>query len=290
MNYQSVRPTAAIVCLCFIYISIFNCSRSENNTTPAGDITPQTITTESGIEMVFIPGGWFEMGSDNGSADETPKHNVWIDTFLMDKYEVTQEQLRRLEISNPSRFLGEKLPVEQITWTEAVIFCNDRSYQEGLEPCYDEETYECNFQANGYRLPTEAEWEYACRSGSKMKYFFGADPRQLKSYTWYGDNAAQKTHKTGTKKPNPWDLYDMYGNVAEWCNDYFAEDYYRNSTEKNPRGPDNGELRVVRGGAWNSSAESCRSAYRTGSASIDDDCLVSDAIGFRCVRKAPDNK
>jgi formylglycine-generating enzyme required for sulfatase activity len=224
------------------------------------------------------------MGSDGGNADEGPVHRVWVDAFLMDKYEVTQDQFRQLQISNPSRFQGDRLPAEQQTWIDAIRFCNERSYQEGLDPCYDEETLECDFEANGYRLPTEAEWEYAARAGTSTSYFFGEDPRRLSQHAWTDQNAGDRTQEVGTRRANPWGLFDMYGNVAEWVNDYYGEDYYSSSPERNPRGPTEGEFRVVRGGGWSTMAGDIRSSFRDFSASVDDGCLVSDAIGFRCVR------
>jgi formylglycine-generating enzyme required for sulfatase activity len=247
----------------------------------------EVILTEYDIEMVAVPGGWFEMGDKGGSEGDAPPHRVWVDPFYMDRYEVTQDVYRRLQISDPSRFKGENLPVEQKTWIDAVRFCNIRSYEEGLEPCYDEDTLECNFEAGGYRLPTEAEWEYACRAGTTTSYSYGDDPNELSRYAWFIPNAGNKTQKVGTRKSNPWGLFDMHGNVAEWCNDYYSEDYYVNCPEKNPPGPVSGRLRVIRGGAWNSTLGVCRSGYRSMSASVADGCLVSDAIGFRCVRRIP---
>ena len=234
--------------------------------------------------MVIIPGGWFEMGYEEGNADEGPVHRVWVDAFLMDKYEVTQDQYRELQMSDPSRFDADRLPVEQRTWIDAIRFCNERSYEEGLDPCYDEETLECNFESNGYRLPTEAEWEYAARAGTTTRYFFGEDPRRLGQYAWTEENSGGRTQEVGTRRGNPWGLFDMYGNVAEWVHDFYGEDYYSSSPERNPRGPDQGEFRVVRGGGWSSMAEDIRSSFRVFSASVDDGCMVSDAIGFRCVR------
>lgn len=262
-----------------------SCRKVEDSLSDAE--APQVIRTKSGIEMVLIPGGWFEMGSGKGSADESPVHRVWVDSFLMDKYEVTQERYGRFPLPDPSHFKNPRHPTEQMNWTDAALYCNERSRAEGLEPCYDEETWECNFEANGYRLPTEAEWEYACRAGTDTEYFFGNEARKLKQYAWFTQNSAKKTHLVGRKKPNPWGLYDMCGNVAEWCNDFYSADYYKRSPQKNPRGGAKGNERVLRGGAWNSSVNACRSSYRVGDPSINDTCLASDAIGFRCVRNAP---
>jgi formylglycine-generating enzyme required for sulfatase activity len=248
---------------------------------------PEIIKTKTGIEMVMIPAGQFEMGSSGGEADESPAHRVWVDAFLMDRYEVTQEQYSKLIMADPSHFKGDSNPVEQVSWAHAALYCNARSREEGLEPCYDEASGECNFQANGYRLPTEAEWEYACRAGTDTEQFFGRDARMLRDYAWYADSSFEKTHPVGQKKPNSWGLYDMYGNVAEWCNDIYGKSYYENSPVKNPQGPGEGEKYVLRGGSWSSSADSCRSAYRVGEdPGFNDACFARDDIGFRCVRRA----
>jgi len=175
-----------------------------------------------------------------------------------------------------------------VSWVDAVLFCNQRSLAEGLEPCYDEETGECDFGADGYRLPTEAEWEYACRSGGSNAYNSGDDPRRLDRYAWHKANASSKTQPVGKKDPNAWGLFDMHGNVAEWCNDVYAEDYYGVAPEDNPRGPAEGDRYVLRGGAWNCSRQACRSTCRVGEApGFQDACFAKDAIGFRCARRAP---
>jgi len=277
-------PSLKIVSTCLLAaLTVVPGCRRDEQAVP----TPEVVVTKSGIYMIVIPGGSFEMGSKGASPDETPAHKVSISSFWMDRYEVVQEEFRKYQLPDPSHFKGAKQPLDQINWTDAALYCNDRSRAEGLEPCYDEKTWECDFIASGYRLPTEAEWEYACRAGSSTQYSFGNGPGALKDYAWYTQNSSGTTHPVGQKKPNAWGLYDMHGNVAEWCNDHYAAGYYQQSLDKDPRGPAEGKERVLRGGAWNSSAESCRSAYRTSDPSIDDTCLANDAIGFRCVRNAP---
>jgi formylglycine-generating enzyme required for sulfatase activity len=246
--------------------------------------------SKSGVELVAIPAGSFEMGNRHGRDEEKPAHKVWIDAFLMDRHEVTQaeyEKLGRIEaFPNPSHFTGPDLPAEQVTWPQAARMCNARSRLEGLKPCYNEDTGACDFEASGYRLPTEAEWEYACRSGTLSDYSFGSEPRQLGDYAWFADNSTKKTHPTGQKRPNPWGLLDMHGNVAEWCQDAFDPGYYKSSPEKNPCGPTEGNEFVLRGGSWKSPADALRSSYRIGETpGFSDACLARDAIGFRCVRR-----
>ncbi len=249
------------------------------------------IQTKTGAEMVLIPAGRFAMGSTEGKADEAPVHEVSIDAFLIDRTEVTQEQYAKLVVANPSHFKGPDRPVEQISWADAAMYCNLRSRDEGLEPCYDEQTAKCNLQANGYRLPTEAEWEYACRAGSDAAYSFGPDGRLLQQFAWHAENASKKTQPVAQKKPNAWGLFDVHGNVAEWCNDVYDAGYYRESPAKNPTGPADGEKYVLRGGAWSSRPESCRSAARFGEdPGFQDACFARDAIGFRCVRRVGNPK
>jgi formylglycine-generating enzyme required for sulfatase activity len=295
MMGRNTRRLTIGACLLLMPLAVWGCAD------PARDAkAPPTITTKSGVEMVLIPAGLFEMGSKHGRDEEQPAHQVWIDSFLMDKHEVTQAEYEKLgenadpPFANPSHFKGPDLPVEQVTWPQAAAFCNARSRLEGLKPCYNEDNGECDFDAEGYRLPTEAEWEYACRAGTSGAYSFGTEARQLGDFGWHADNSAKKTHPVGQKKANPWGLYDMHGNVAEWCQDAYDKEYYKSSPEKNPRGPaDTTKYKdyVLRGGSWKSSAEELRSAYRQGSpAGFSDACLARDAIGFRCMRKAPPNE
>jgi acetoin utilization deacetylase AcuC-like enzyme/formylglycine-generating enzyme required for sulfatase activity len=285
-----IKRRARIYCLLLIGVIIWGLSCRKNTNPQDNNGKAQVIKTTSGIEMVLIPGGFFEMGSKKGASDESAVHRVWVSPFWMDRYEVVQEQFKKYQISDPSHFKNPKNPLEQMNWTDAARYCNERSLAEDLEPCYDEETWQCNFEANGYRLPTEAEWEYACRAGTSTKYSFGNDMRKLKANAWFAKNSSGRTHPVGQKKSNPWGLYDMHGNVAEWCNDYYSENYYKQSPATDPKGPTTGQERVLRGGAWNCSADTCRSAYRSSDPSIDDTCLASDAIGFRCVRRAPNEK
>ncbi|HOZ47015.1 MAG TPA: SUMF1/EgtB/PvdO family nonheme iron enzyme [Candidatus Hydrogenedentes bacterium] len=244
------------------------------------------ITTPSGVPMILVPGGAFTMGSTEGADDEAPPHTVSVSSFAMDTYEVTQDQFANAQEPNPSHFKGPRRPVEQIRWSDAALFCNIRSRMDGLEPCYDEFSFECHFDASGYRLPTEAEWEYAARAGADTVYDFGNDARELKAYACYANNATEKTDESGRKRPNRWGFHDLYGNVAEWCHDAYSATYYAESPETDPRGPDEGVKRVMRGGAWNSGADACRATARAAeSPGITDACFARDTFGFRCVRR-----
>ena len=263
---------------------------------PSNPPPPQTTNSAatlsqpavSNSDMVQIPGGHFSMG-DKSQVDAVP-HEVVVSSFLIDKYLVTQEQFQKVMGKNPSRWKGERNPVEQLRWSDATAFCNKRSEMDRLQPCYDVKTGHCNFQANGYRLPTEAEWEYACRSRTATAYFFGDSAAKLGEYAWYDKNAGGHPQPVGRKLPNAWGLYDMCGNVWEWCNDFYKVDYYQESPRQDPTGPASGDTKVLRGGAWRFSAESCRSGYRynenPGQADV---CFGYDIYGFRCVRSLPGN-
>jgi formylglycine-generating enzyme required for sulfatase activity len=219
------------------------------------------------FRFVRIPGGTFLMGSGQDEAgreeDEGPRHEVTITRpFHMSVTPVTQRQFAAVMHRNPSHFQGEDLPVENVSWLAAGKFCLKLS--RGL--------------GHKFRLPTEAEWEHACRVGSEDPYSFGRDPEQLAEYAWYWANSNGETHPVATKKPNDWGLYDMCGNVCEWCRDRYA-DHYAGDEQRDPKGPKTGPARVLRGGCWAYDAEHCRSAYR-------DFCPAEDHShynGFRVV-------
>jgi formylglycine-generating enzyme required for sulfatase activity len=237
-------------------------------------------------DMVRIPPGRFQMG-DSQEADAKP-HPVEVSAFFMDRTLVTQDRYEKAMGDNPSRWKGAKNPVEQVRWSDAVRFCNKRSELEGLRPCYDLKTWKCDFGADGYRLPTEAEWEYACRAGASTAYFFGDDPSKLGDYAWFDKNSGGHPRPVGEKQPNAWGLFDMCGNLWEWCNDFYGVDYYGKSPSTDPRGPDEGKTKVVRGGAWRFSAQRCKAGYRYNeNPGYADVCFGYDIYGFRCVRKAP---
>ena len=277
-----------IVAVLLLSILFQGCKRkAPEDAAKARQDAPGESKSESGAEMVELAGGSFIMGDDN-EIDATP-HEVVISPFYIGKNLVTQEEYERVMGENPSRWKAGKNPVEQVRWSDAVKYCNGRSKLEGLEPCYDLESWQCNFAANGYRLATEAEWEYACRAGTKTAYHFGDSPSRMSDHAWFEDNSSGKPQPVGGKLPNPWGLHDMHGNLWQWCNDFYQVDYYQQSPEKDPRGPKSGETKVVRGGAWKFSADSCRSGYRYNeNPGYADVCFGYDIYGFRCVRNAPD--
>ncbi len=224
------------------------------------------------LEMVKIEAGEFEMGSstkEKNHLNDEQQHTVKLsNAFYIGKYEITQAQWRIVAAlptinialnSDPSKFKGDNLPVEQVTWEEAIEFCERLSKATGQK----------------YRLPTEAEWEYAARAASKSEY-----PEALDDVAWYDKNSGNRSHKVGQKKPNAWGLYDIYGNVYEWCQDWYGD--YPTTKVVDPSGPSSGAFRVFRGGGWSSPAMICRSAFRY---DITPDSRVSIGLGFRVVKQ-----
>ncbi len=221
-------------------------SEAEWELTTSGDSFADSAT---GIQMVFVQGGCFQMGDTfgDGDSDEKPVHQVCVDSFYIGKYEVTQGQWQKIMGNNPSRFsnCGDNCPVEQVSWNDIQGFFRKLNASSG----------------KNYRLPTEAEWEYAARSGGKKEKYAGTDG-SLDDYAWYSSNSGSKTHPVGQKRPNGLGIYDMSGNVWEWCNDYYGENYYSQSPRNNPEGPSSGSYRVLRGGGWGNIAAYTRAAYR----------------------------
>ncbi|MCF7913108.1 MAG: formylglycine-generating enzyme family protein [Candidatus Cloacimonetes bacterium] len=218
--------------------------------------------------MVFVEGGTFEMGDHftEGDSAEIPVHDVTLSSFFIGQYEVTQDEYEELMGNNPAHDygVGDDYPVYRASWNDAVEYCNALSERKGLTPCYNLEDYSCDFSANGYRLPTEAEWEYAARGGVNWtdNYKYSGTTDNLNDYAWYNDNSGSQTHEVGIKEPNQLGIYDMSGNVSEWCNDFYSNDYYSTSPAIDPLGPEIGYHRVVRGGGWTNDASFCRSADR----------------------------
>jgi formylglycine-generating enzyme required for sulfatase activity len=213
----------------------------------------QTYTNSLGMEFVLIPAGSFTMGANKNSEkadnDESP-HRVSISqAFYLGKYEVTQAQWMEVMGNNPSKFKDPGKPVENVSWDDAQKFIGRLNQKGGHAR---------------YRLPTEAEWEYAARAGTTSVYSFGNDADSLGHHAWYRDNSEGRTHPVGQKEPNPWGLYDMYGNVYEWLQDWYGVDYYARSPVRDPRGPSGGSRRALRGGCWFSVAKDLRSARRYG--------------------------
>lgn len=229
---------------------------------------PQTFTNSIGMEFTLIPAGSFVMGNDKGILAVRPAHEVTISTsFYMGTFEVTQAQWMVIMGTNPSQVQGPDHPVEQVSWHDAQAFIARLNSLENT---------------NRYRLPTEAEWEYAARAGSTTRWYFGDDAAGLSRVAWFDKNSQDSTRPVGQKDPNAWGLYDMHGNVWEWTQDYWSTDYYSQSPAIDPAGPASGSKRVKRGGSWMWSAGYTRSAYRTGD---PEDTRIS-RLGFRVVLEA----
>ena len=211
---------------------------------------------------------------------------VTVSAFYMGRYEVTQGEYEEIMGTNPSHFRGPNLPVEMVTWFDAIEYCNRLSIKEGLTPAYTiheqdyERTVTWNRNANGYRLPTEAEWEYACRAGTTTTYSWGDqwDDATAGQYAYYENNSGKGTQEVGTKQPNAFGLFDMHGNVWEWCWDWYDTIYPAGN--QNPTGAPSGSRRVFRGGGWGSSVDNLHSAYRSRYNPYD----RFGNLGFRVVR------
>ena len=217
-----------------------------------GSITPIEPKVNTLVRMVLVEGGSFTMGDTwgDGEGDEIPTHLVTLSSFYISRCEITQAQYRDVMDSNPSYFSGDNLPVEQVEWHDAVAFCNALSQREGLTPSYmiDSINTTCDFSANGYRLPTESEWEYAARGGNQSEGYKYSGSNMVEEVAWCYTNSDSQTHYIGTKLANELGIYDMTGNVWEWCWDWKST--YSSKAQVNPTGPDSGRYRIFRGGGW----------------------------------------
>ncbi len=255
-----------------------------------------TTETLSPKDFIFVEGGTFLMGSEKGRDNEKPVHKVNIESFYISKYEVTFDEYDNFCNENGSIIIrpndhgwGRKnRPAIEVSWFDAIRYCNWKSKKEGLTPCYNEPKplrVECDFGANGYRLPTEAEWEYAARGGRFSKEYTYSGSNNPDEVAWYDKNSQSKTHPVGQKKPNELSLYDMSGNVREWCWDRWSskDNYYKTSPLNNPRGPEDkniGKNRMLRGGCFFDEASDIRYTHRRPlNASVQ-----FRIMGFRLVR------
>jgi len=226
-----------------------------------GTVATISYTSLIGIEFVKLPIGKFVMGS--AEVDDAPPHLVKISRpFYISRYPVTQSQWAFVMGNNPSRFRGNNNPVERITYKDVWRFLERLNRMD---------------KDRNYRLPTEAEWEYACRAGTRTRYYFGDTQYVLEDYAWYRKNSGRRTHPVGMKKPNNRGLYDMHGNIWEWCYDRYGK--YPRETLKDPTGPTNGRERVIRGGSWYSKESYLLSAFRHSY----DPSHKDDNLGFRLV-------
>jgi formylglycine-generating enzyme required for sulfatase activity len=240
-------------------------------------------TSNISVAMKNIAAGTFTMGCTTGDSecvsDEFPARRVTLSAFQIGETEVTQAQWVSVMGSNPSFFSTcSNCPVDNVSWFDAVVFCNRLSELQGLTPCYYSDSglsqvygktgsfwtlpnggiVFINSAAEGYRLPTEAEWEYAARGGNSKLIYSGSN--LIRNVAWYYYNSGSKTHPVGQKKANELGLYDMSGNVWEWCADWFGD--YSSGAQTNPKGPSSGDYRVLRGGSWNDDARFCRVSRR----------------------------
>ena len=237
--------------------------------TPNGSDEPSaeadvSIENSIGMRFVPIPAGTFTMGEGKTA------HKVTLtQAFELGQHEVTQEQYEKVMGTNPSHSKGSQNPVEQVSWKDAVEFCRKLSEL----PAEKKAGYV-------YRLPTEAEWEYACRAGTTTRYSVGDSDSELGEYAWFDDNSGDTTHPVGGKKPNPWGLYDMHGNVWEWCQDRHGS--YPSGSVTDPTGAVSGSNRVLRGGCWGFNSGYCRSAHRDWFTPG----LRNNDLGFRVLRSS----
>lgn len=236
--------------------------------------TPQEVITSifsvKGVSftMCYVQGGTFMMGAtpeqgEEVSDDEKPAHEVTVSSFYIGQTEVTQALWKAVMGKKPSKFKGDNLPVEQISWNDCQTFIEKLNFMTGRT----------------FRLPTEAEWEFAARGGNNSKDCMFSGSNYPDDVAWHSGNANAKTHMVGTKQANELGIYDMCGNVSEWCADWYDDAYYQSNDSQDPRGPISGSSRVVRGGSWSGNLKGCRVAFRFNGAQNE----MNNSLGFRLV-------
>lgn len=234
-----------------------------------GDNSPNSYTNSFGIQFKYVEAGTFIMGAEDGNDNEKPIREVELtEAFYLGIYEVTQAQWFAVMGNSPSFFTGDSLPVERVSWQDVQAFIAQLNEIEG---------------GSRYRLPSEAEWEYAAKGGQASKSFTFAGSDSINNVAWYNANSSGITHKVGLKQPNELGIYDMSGNVWEWCQDWFDAEYYEQAPNRNPEGPSSAISKVIRGGSWGSSSDICRTTNR---GSIEIESRFS-GIGFRLLRAYP---
>ena len=299
------------------YYSSSNKTSTSSSTSSQSQSSPTSSvrSSTSGKQIpgfVFVQGGSFTMGDTRGlgmQKNELPTHTITLNSFYIGKYEVTQAEysqyMQPADSWSSSYGLGDNYPAYYVSWYAILKYCNLRSMAEGLTPCYtingstnpanwgsvptsSDASWDaaiCNWNANGYRLPTEAEWEYAARGATNNPDYLNSGSDDLNAVAWYYDNSGHLSHPVGTKAPNQLGIYDMSGNLFERCWDWYSKDYYSSSPRNNPTGPNSGTDRVVRSGCWETlGVHHCRAASRY---SGNPYSSISKFTGFRLCRAVP---